>query len=336
MYDTMKDRQIGIAEVIEKWGVPPEKMIDLQALTGDSTDNVPGVPGIGPKTAAQLLEEYGDLDTLLARASEIKQNKRRENLIEFADQARLSRELVTLKDDTPVDARSRRAHAGAQDGPKLIAFLKAMEFNTLTRRVAEATGTDASEIEPAQVEVEAGAAAHGPDLDEGRPSASAEDADDGRRGRRGRRGGVDAGGACRRARDSRGVGEIRSSTPMSASATPRRSRPGSPRRARPASSPSTPRPTSLDPMQAELVGFSLARRARRGRPMSRSATSRRRRPARRRAGGGPDPDATRRSRAEAAAGGPVGPQDRARTSSIDWLVMQRSRHRRSPPSTTRC
>ena len=79
MYDTMKDRQIGIADVIEKWGVPPEKMIDLQALTGDSTDNVPGIPGIGPKTAAQLLEEFGDLDTLLARAGEIKQQKRREN-----------------------------------------------------------------------------------------------------------------------------------------------------------------------------------------------------------------------------------------------------------------
>src|SRR5690606_5639867 len=81
MYDPMKDRHIGVPEVIEKWGVPPEKMIDLQALTGDSIDNVPGVPGIGPKTAAQLLEEYGDLDTLLARASEIKQQKRRENLI---------------------------------------------------------------------------------------------------------------------------------------------------------------------------------------------------------------------------------------------------------------
>ncbi|HMQ57620.1 MAG TPA: 5'-3' exonuclease H3TH domain-containing protein, partial [Rhizobiaceae bacterium] len=85
MYDTMKDKRIAIPDVIEKWGVPPEKMIDLQALTGDSTDNVPGVPGIGPKTAAQLLEEYGDLDTLLARASEIKQQKRRENIVAFAD-----------------------------------------------------------------------------------------------------------------------------------------------------------------------------------------------------------------------------------------------------------
>jgi len=79
MYDPMKDRRIGVAEVVEKWGVPPEKMIDLQALTGDSVDNVPGVPGIGPKTAAQLLEQFGDLDTLLARAAEIKQDKRRQS-----------------------------------------------------------------------------------------------------------------------------------------------------------------------------------------------------------------------------------------------------------------
>ena len=167
MYDSMKDKQIGIAEVIEKFGVGPDKMIDLQALNGDSTDNVPGVPGIGPKTAAQLLEEYGDLDTLLERASEIKQNKRRENLIEFADQARLSRELVTLKTDTPLDIDLDGLKLEPQDGPKLIAFLKAMEFNTLTRRVAEATGTEVGEVEAAAVEVEAGRAAHGPDLDEG-------------------------------------------------------------------------------------------------------------------------------------------------------------------------
>ena len=171
MYDSMKDKQIGIAEVIEKFGVGPEKMIDLQALNGDSTDNVPGVPGIGPKTAAQLLEEYGDLDTLLERASEIKQNKRRENLIEFADQARLSRELVTLKTDTPLDIDLDGLKLEPQDGPKLIAFLKAMEFNTLTRRVAEATGTEVGEVEAASVEVEAGRAAHGPDLDEGTAKA---------------------------------------------------------------------------------------------------------------------------------------------------------------------
>ncbi|ASY64896.1 DNA polymerase I [Sinorhizobium sojae CCBAU 05684] len=167
MYDSMKDKQITIADVIEKWGVPPEKMIDLQAMTGDSTDNVPGIPGIGPKTAAQLLEEYGDLDTLLARAGEIKQQKRRESIIANADMARLSRELVTLKKDTPLDVALDDLRLDSQDGPKLIAFLKAMEFNTLTRRVAAATDTDAEAIEAAHVPVEWGAEAHGPDLDAG-------------------------------------------------------------------------------------------------------------------------------------------------------------------------
>src|SRR5215203_5053889 len=85
MYDTMKDKRIGIPEVMEKFGVPPEKVIEVQALIGDSTDNVPGVPGIGVKTAAQLICEYGDLETLLARAPEIKQQKRRESLIEHAE-----------------------------------------------------------------------------------------------------------------------------------------------------------------------------------------------------------------------------------------------------------
>ncbi|MCO6184767.1 DNA polymerase I [Rhizobium sp. L1K21] len=167
MYDAMKDRQISIPEVIEKWGVPPEKMIDLQAMTGDSTDNVPGIPGIGPKTAAQLLEEFGDLDTLLERAEEIKQNKRRENIIANRELAKISRQLVTLRTDTPVEVPISDFELHPQDGAKLIAFLKAMEFNTLTRRVAEATETDASAIEAAHVDVEWGADAHGPDLDKG-------------------------------------------------------------------------------------------------------------------------------------------------------------------------
>ena len=102
MLDTMKNRTIGPDEVREKFGVTPDKVVDVQALAGDSTDNVPGVPGIGVKTAAELINEYGDLETLLARAGEIKQPKRRERLTEFAMQARLSRELVTLKDDVPV------------------------------------------------------------------------------------------------------------------------------------------------------------------------------------------------------------------------------------------
>ncbi|WP_425522891.1 DNA polymerase I [Bartonella apihabitans] len=167
MYDGMKDRPIGIAEVIEKWGVPPEKMIDLQSLTGDSTDNVPGVPGIGPKTAAQLLDEFGDLDTLLAHAGDIKQQKRRENIIEFADQARLARQLVTLKTDVPLETGLDGLLLEPTDGPRLIGFLKAMEFNSLTRRVAEATNCDAALIEPVELDVEWGKSAHGPDLEAG-------------------------------------------------------------------------------------------------------------------------------------------------------------------------
>jgi DNA polymerase-1 len=167
MYDPMKDKQIGIPEVVEKWGVPPEKMIDLQAMTGDSVDNVPGIPGIGPKTAAQLLEQYGDLDTLLARASEIKQEKRRETIIANADKARISRDLVRLEDKVPVAEGLDDFTLQPPDGPKLIGFLKTMEFSTLIRRVAEATGTDAAEIAPLPVEVQWGADAHGPDMGAG-------------------------------------------------------------------------------------------------------------------------------------------------------------------------
>jgi DNA polymerase-1 len=172
MYDAMKDKQIGIPDVIEKWGVPPEKMIDLQAMTGDSTDNVPGIPGIGPKTAAQLLEEFGDLETLLARAGEIKQVKRRENIVANAELARLSRQLVELRTDVPIDMKLEELVLEPQNGPKLIGFLKAMEFTTLTRRVAEVCDCDAGAIEPAAVPVEWGDAARGPDLDAGETPAS--------------------------------------------------------------------------------------------------------------------------------------------------------------------
>ena len=147
MYDTMKDRRIGIPEVIEKFGVPPEKVIEVQALIGDSTDNVPGVPGIGVKTAAQLIGEYGDLETLLKRAGEIKQEKRRQTLIDNADQARLSKRLVTLDDKVKLDVPLVELIVHEPDYKHLIAFLKAMEFNTLTRRVAEFAGIDASEVE---------------------------------------------------------------------------------------------------------------------------------------------------------------------------------------------
>ena len=165
MYDSMKDKQIGIPDVIEKWGVTPDKMIDLQAMTGDSVDNVPGIPGIGPKTAAQLLEEFGDLDTLLARAEEIKQQKRRENIIANADLARISRRLVTLRTDVPLDLELDALVLEPQNGPKLIGFLKAMEFTSLTRRVADACDCDPAAIEPSEVKVELGDTAHGPDLD---------------------------------------------------------------------------------------------------------------------------------------------------------------------------
>src|SRR5215203_1279035 len=104
MYDSMKEKRIDASGVIEKFGVPPEKVVDVQALAGDSIDNVPGVPGIGVKTAAQLINEYGDLETLLDRASEIKQPKRREALQQNAELARISRKLVTLRDDVPTPA----------------------------------------------------------------------------------------------------------------------------------------------------------------------------------------------------------------------------------------
>src|SRR6266436_2405071 len=130
MFDTMKDRRIGIPEVIEKFGVPPEKVVEVQALIGDSTDNVPGVPGIGVKTAAQLIGEYGDLDTLLARAAEIKQDKRRQALIENAELARLSKKLVTLDDRVPLEVPLAELAVHEPDHKLLIAFLKAMEFNS--------------------------------------------------------------------------------------------------------------------------------------------------------------------------------------------------------------
>ncbi|HEU4660213.1 MAG TPA: DNA polymerase I [Pseudolabrys sp.] len=157
MYDTMKDKRIGPAEVIEKFGVGPEKVIDVQSLIGDSTDNVPGVPGIGPKTAAELITQYGDLETLLQHAGEIKQDKRRETLIAHAEAARLSKRLVTLdnrvKLDVPVDELAVRE----PDYKHLIAFLKAMGFRTMTQRVAAESGMNASAIE-AETDVDVAAA----------------------------------------------------------------------------------------------------------------------------------------------------------------------------------
>src|SRR5881394_392261 len=146
MYDTMKDKKIGITEVFEKFGVTPDKVIEVQSLIGDSSDNVPGVPGIGVKTAAQLIGEYGDLETLLARAGEIKQEKRRQALIENAEKARISKKLVTLDDKVKLEVPLADLLVHEPDHKRLIAFLKKMEFSTLTRRVAEFAGLDAGAI----------------------------------------------------------------------------------------------------------------------------------------------------------------------------------------------
>lgn len=145
LYDTMKGRRIGPDEVMERFGVPPEKVIDVQALTGDPTDNVPGAPGIGVKTAAQLIAEYGDLETLLARAGEIKQPKRRETLIGNAEQIRISKQLVTLKTDSPAPEPLEAFGLNEPDAETLVGFLKSMEFRTLTRRVEEGLGAPAAD-----------------------------------------------------------------------------------------------------------------------------------------------------------------------------------------------
>ncbi|MBF9233294.1 DNA polymerase I [Microvirga alba] len=143
------ERNLDEAAVTEKWeGIPPEKIGDVLALMGDTSDNVPGVPGIGLKTAAQLIKEYGDLETLLARANEIKQPKRRETLINNADAARLSKQLVTLDCNAPLPVALDSLSLPELDPKALLSFLKAMEFNTITRRVAELYDTDPATIEP--------------------------------------------------------------------------------------------------------------------------------------------------------------------------------------------
>jgi DNA polymerase-1 len=146
MLDTMKNVRIGRAEVMEKFGVGPERVVDVQALCGDPVDNVPGAPGIGVKTAAALIVEYGDLETLLARAGEIKQPKRRETLIAFADQIRLSRQLVTLDCDTPLPEPVDDLAVRAPEPDVLGPFLEVMEFRTLAKRVGEAAGQGAAPV----------------------------------------------------------------------------------------------------------------------------------------------------------------------------------------------
>jgi len=157
MLDPMKARRIGPDEVAEKFGVGPDRVVDVQALAGDATDNVPGAPGIGIKTAALLIAEFGDLDSLLARAAEIPQARRRETLLAFADQIRLSRDLVRLDTDSPLPWGLDDLEVKEPEAEALLGFLQKMEFRTLTRRVAGKYG--ASLPEPAPAAPEAGAAA---------------------------------------------------------------------------------------------------------------------------------------------------------------------------------
>ena len=148
MRDPMSDRPIGAAEVREKFGVGPDKVIEVQALCGDSVDNVPGVPGIGVKTAAELINAYGDLETLLARAAEIKQPKRREALIDNEDKARLSKELVKLDDDVPLPCPLSALEVKPYDPDKLFPFLDEMELRALKTRIAQRLSVTAPAAAP--------------------------------------------------------------------------------------------------------------------------------------------------------------------------------------------
>ncbi|MFG6499673.1 DNA polymerase I [Sulfitobacter sp. 1A13191] len=162
MLDAMKNKTIDRDGVFEKFGVYPERVVDVQALAGDSVDNVPGAPGIGIKTAALLINEYGDLDALLERAGEIKQPKRRQTLIDHAEQIRLSRNLVLLDENTPLDFTIDDLEVRDPDADRLLGFLSEMEFRTLSKRVAEVLGREA----PAIPEAPAPAVADAPQVAE--------------------------------------------------------------------------------------------------------------------------------------------------------------------------
>lgn len=149
MFDAMKNKTIDRDGVFEKFGVYPERVVDVQALAGDSVDNVPGAPGIGIKTAALLINEYGDLDTLLERAAEIKQPKRRQTLIDNVDQIRLSRDLVKLDDAMDLEFTIEDLEVFEPDPEVLLPFLAEMEFRTLTKRVATLFGKEAPVIKDA-------------------------------------------------------------------------------------------------------------------------------------------------------------------------------------------
>ena len=148
MFDAMKNIEIGPSQVREKFGVGPEKVIDVQALAGDASDNVPGVAGIGIKTAAQLIEEFGDLDGVLKHAEDIKQPKRRQALIEQADLARISRELVTLRQDVPVKVELESFARKEQDPGKLLTFLNQQNFKSIVSKIESKTGVKTPETFP--------------------------------------------------------------------------------------------------------------------------------------------------------------------------------------------
>ncbi len=145
MLDTMKNVEIGPDGVVAKFGVGPDKVVEVQALAGDSVDNVPGVPGIGIKTAAQLINEYGDLETLLARADEIKQPKRRQNLLEFAEQARVSRQLVQLMDDVPIERDLDSFALQDLDPLRLTVFLREQGFKAVVAKIESRHGVAPAE-----------------------------------------------------------------------------------------------------------------------------------------------------------------------------------------------
>ena len=146
LYDPMKNKVIGEKEVIEKFGVKPNQVIDVQSLAGDSSDNIPGVPGIGIKTAAELINKYKDLDTLLNKASEIKQNKRRETLLENKEKALLSRELVTLKSNVPVKDELSSFILKDVNKEILFNFLREMEFNRLLSQAISFYGENSKSV----------------------------------------------------------------------------------------------------------------------------------------------------------------------------------------------
>lgn len=165
MLDPMKNKRIDRDGVIEKFGVGPERVVDVQALAGDSVDNVPGAPGIGIKTAALLINEFGSLEELLDRAEEIKQPKRRETLIEKRDQIELSKKLVKLDDEMELPFGLDDLEVKEPDPEVLLAFLTKMEFRTLTKRIAESAGVEAPAIPEPKAAVAEEAAPDWPAID---------------------------------------------------------------------------------------------------------------------------------------------------------------------------